>query len=175
MLYVHLSYVVRFLASPILWLRILFMSEFALPPDPSNITLDGMVVSHQWLADDAMLASTLAGPAQDKLDYFEQYCGNNSLTPSMPKIYAALYGPIPDPPPVLTLQHKLLTWVDTATYTGVTLSLTVCNIFKPHYAAKETAARKVANGALALEQYIGTIPPPIALRMFHAVVEPHLT
>ncbi|KAI0693700.1 hypothetical protein C8T65DRAFT_585580, partial [Cerioporus squamosus] len=124
---------------------------------------------------DAMLASTLAGPAQDKLDYFEQYCGDNSLTPSIPKTYAALYGPIPNPPPVLTLQRKPLTWVDTATYTGVTLSSTARNVFKAHYAAKEKAARKVANGALALEQYIGAIPPPIALRMFRALVEPHLT
>ncbi len=192
MLYSHLAYTVRFQgqtsddvfgaaagiligdpASPILWL--LFISDFDLPADPSDITLDGVPVSHQWLADDAMLASTITVAAQDKLDYFEQYCGDNSLTPSIPKTYAALYGPVPVPAPVLTLQRKPLAWVELATYTGVTVTSTARNIFKPHYVAKEKAARKVANGALALQQFIGPIPPPIALRMYRALVEPHLT
>ncbi|TFK81360.1 hypothetical protein K466DRAFT_578591 [Polyporus arcularius HHB13444] len=122
-----------------------------------------------------MLVSTQTRAAQAKLDYFEQYCGDNSLTPSVPKTYAALYGPVPDPPPVLTLQRKPLVWVESAVYTGVTVTSTARNIFKLHYVAKEKAARKVANGALALSQFIGPIPPSIALRMFHALVEPHLT
>ncbi|KAI0701911.1 hypothetical protein C8T65DRAFT_709474 [Cerioporus squamosus] len=159
MLYSHLSYVVRFQgrtsedafsaaagiligdpASPILWL--LFISDFELPPDPDDIALDGAVVSHQWLADDAMLASTATRAAQAKLDYFEVYCGDNSLTPSVPKTFAALFGPVPSPPPVLTLQRRPLAWVETAVYTGVTVTSSARNIFKLHYVAKEKSARK---------------------------------
>ncbi|TFK82999.1 hypothetical protein K466DRAFT_555777 [Polyporus arcularius HHB13444] len=192
MLYSHLSYVVRFdgqtsddtfqaaagiligdPASPILWL--LFISDFDLPSHPEDIALDGIVVSHQWLADDAMLASTAAHAAQAKLTYFEEYCGDNSLTPSVPKTFAALFGPVPVPTPVLTLQRRRIAWVESAVYSGVTVTSSARNIFKLHYAAKEKSARKVANGALALQQYIGPIPPLIALRMYRALVEPHLT
>ena len=129
----------------------------------------------QWLADDAMLVSTATRAAQAMLMQFETYCADNSLTISVPKTHAAIFGPIPWPPPVLFLQGRPLAFVHTATYTGITLTTTARDIFQEHYAQKERAARKVANGALALEQFVGPIPPVIGIQLFRSLVEPHLT
>ena len=64
---------------------------------------------------------------------------------------------------------------DNSTYTGVAVTTTARDIFQEHYARKGRAARKVANGALALEQFVGPPPPVIAIQLFSSLVEPHLT
>lgn len=55
------------------------------------------------------------------------------------------------------LQDQPLLFVHAATYTGVAITSTARNIDQEHYVRKERAARKVDNGALALEQFIGVL------------------
>ena len=109
MLYSHLSYLVRFQgelseeqfqaatgiligdpASPILW--ILYISDFVLETNSDeDLDLAGIVVNHQWLADDAMLVSTATPAMQAILMQFDTYCADNSLTISVPKTHAAIF------------------------------------------------------------------------------------
>ncbi|OSC98103.1 hypothetical protein PYCCODRAFT_1375939, partial [Trametes coccinea BRFM310] len=44
-----------------------------------------------------------------------------------------------------------------------------------HYDAKVRVARQVAGATIALDSYIGQVPPLIALQLYRARVEPHLT
>ncbi|THG93155.1 hypothetical protein EW026_g8005 [Hermanssonia centrifuga] len=77
MLYARMTYVVNFdgefagiliedPASPILWN--LYLADFRLPPDSSDIMLGGEAISHLEQADDIVLFSTTAEGLQQKLD-----------------------------------------------------------------------------------------------------------
>ncbi|KAI1783628.1 reverse transcriptase (RNA-dependent DNA polymerase)-domain-containing protein [Ganoderma leucocontextum] len=107
MLYSHLSY-----SSPILWL--LFISDFRLHPHPDNVELAsaGTRVSNLELADDMMLASQSPTGAQDKLNQSSEYTAETFVLTNVPKTLALMFGPLPDPFPVLSLRdERLESWV----------------------------------------------------------------
>ncbi|OSD07970.1 hypothetical protein PYCCODRAFT_1357714 [Trametes coccinea BRFM310] len=112
---------------------------------------------------------------QSKLNLFGDYCAVNCLTANVPKTLASVHGPLPDSLPLLRLADRFLTYVSVATYVGMTFSTTAADMFHAHYDAKVTTARRVAGAALALHSYVGSIPPLIALCLYRARVEPHLT
>ena len=64
-------------------------------------------------------------------------------------------------PMPLYLQGLPLSFVHTGASTGINVTSTASNIVQEYYAPKELAARKVANGALVLEQFAGPLPPVI--------------
>ncbi|KAI0363058.1 hypothetical protein BV20DRAFT_1069746 [Pilatotrama ljubarskyi] len=112
---------------------------------------------------------------QEKLDAFERYCAANSLLINIPKTLSSIHGPLPDPLPSLTLQGRLLMYTAQVKYVGTSLTSTERDIFVPHYAAKKDAAIKAANACMSLASYVGPLPPSIALTLYRARVEPHLT
>ncbi|KAI0628707.1 hypothetical protein C8Q77DRAFT_1067800 [Trametes polyzona] len=112
---------------------------------------------------------------QCKLDEAERYCSINSLLINATKSLASIHGPLPNLLPVLTLLRRPLTYVETSKYVGISLCSTARDIFMPHYEEKAAAARRAANASLSLESYIGPLPPSIALTLYRARVEPHLT
>ncbi|KAI1782231.1 hypothetical protein LXA43DRAFT_1148530, partial [Ganoderma leucocontextum] len=77
--------------------------------------------------------------------------------------------------PILVLRGGAVTLVDSTKYTGVHFSTTHADIFTPHYAHKELAARSAASAALSVESHIGAIPAAMARTLYYAHVEPHLT
>ncbi|KAI0349092.1 hypothetical protein OH77DRAFT_1383708, partial [Trametes cingulata] len=105
-------------ASPMLWN--LFLAGFELPPHPDDLFIHGVRVAHLELADDIAFICLSAPGMQQKLLHFESYCGSSFLHVNIPKTLGAVFGPLPDPLPVLVLYSQPLTWVPQATYVGTT-------------------------------------------------------
>ncbi|KAI0653084.1 hypothetical protein C8Q70DRAFT_1059635 [Cubamyces menziesii] len=191
MLYCHLRYVVRFEgettdlfqalmgiligdpASPMLWL--LFISDFELDPHPDDVFLAGRRVSHLEQADDMALLCFSAPGMQRKLEQFERYCSVTFVHINVPKSAASIHGPLPDELPTLTLCNAPLHFVPTATYVGMTFTSTERDIFRAHHERKALKARTAAGAVMSLESYTGHLPPQLALTLYRAQVDPHLT
>lgn len=178
MLYSHLGYIVRHNnehsdvfqaaagiltgdpASPILWL--LFISDFRLRPQPDDVVLHGTGVSNMELADDMTLASLSPSGAQDKLNQVTEYTANTFVLTNVPKTMALMFGPLPSPFPVLSLCQGLVSWVDSARYTGIYFSTTHADVFARHYTDRGRSARTAADAVVSMESYIGAIPATTA-------------
>ncbi|KAI0325398.1 hypothetical protein GY45DRAFT_1348903 [Cubamyces sp. BRFM 1775] len=191
MLYQHLRYIVRYdgemtelfqalmgiligdPASPMLWL--LFISDFDLDDHVDDVFLAGRRVSHLEQADDMALMSYSATGMQNKLDQFERYCAVTFVHINVPKSAASIHGPLPTHLPRLVLCGIPLQFAPTATYVGMTLSSTERDIFHVHHETKATKARQAAGAAMSIESYTGHLPPHIALTLYRAHVDPHLT
>ncbi len=163
MLYARMTYVVSFggeyagilirdPASPILWN--LYLADFRLPPDTSDITLGGEAISHLEQADDIVLFSTTAEGLQRKLGQLVHWCGINFMTMNTNKSMCMMFnGPLPRIPPTLFLNGKVLQVVSEYCYVGVTFRSTDRFIFGKHIQARAKKARTAANAVLSLEAY----------------------
>ncbi|KAI1792314.1 hypothetical protein LXA43DRAFT_887857 [Ganoderma leucocontextum] len=120
------------------------------------------------------LASLSPAGAQDKLNQFSEYTAEMFVLTNVPKTLALMFGPLPDPFPILYLRDECLSWVDSARYTGIHFSTSHADMFAAHYTRKEQTARAAANAALSVESHIGTIPATTARMLYLAHVEPHL-
>ncbi|KAI0641618.1 hypothetical protein C8Q79DRAFT_918990 [Trametes meyenii] len=112
---------------------------------------------------------------QSKLREFELYCGANFLLVNVTKTLASVYGPLPDPTPTLYLYSSPIQLVAEATYVGMTFKSTKRDIFAAHYQRKASSAKSIASACFMLESYMGPLPPTLALRLYRARVDPHLT
>ncbi|KAI0363317.1 hypothetical protein BV20DRAFT_958508, partial [Pilatotrama ljubarskyi] len=190
-LYAHLQYTVRFNgehssvfralmgiligdpASPTPW--ILYISDFHLHPHPDDVFLSGRRVSHLELADDMAMISLSHWGMQSKLGQFEDYCSTSFLLANTVKTLASVHGPLPPALPPLMLYGSALRYVETATLVGVTFTSSAPDIFREHSWQKVAAAERVASACYSLESYVGPLPPTVALQLYRAHVDAHLT
>ncbi|RDX40928.1 hypothetical protein OH76DRAFT_1302111, partial [Lentinus brumalis] len=159
-------------ASPILW--ILFLSDLVLDELPEDLTLAGRVVNHLEFADDSAIMTTSAQALIPKNLQFRQYCAGSFVEIGDPKSQAAVFGALPNEFPSLSVSDTPIAFVPTITLVGVTFSSTAHDVLKEHYVRKEKTARNMANSCLALEGFVGAVPPAILLSLYQARVDPHL-
>ncbi|KAI1784186.1 hypothetical protein LXA43DRAFT_902099, partial [Ganoderma leucocontextum] len=190
-LYGNLEYVVRFNgdttdsfralagiligdpASPVLW--ILLIADFRPHPHCDDVLIAGVRVAHMWLADDGMLVCLSAAGIQQKLNDFDRYRAGRFLSVSVPKTAASVFGDLPPTLPALVLNGGHIRYVETYVYTGTAFTSTSRDVFSEHYSHRATSAEKVGWASFSLESYTGTLPPEVALTLYRARVEPHLT
>ncbi|TFY76932.1 hypothetical protein EWM64_g7080, partial [Hericium alpestre] len=159
-------------ASPMFWL--LFMSDLHLPDDPADISLDGIYVSHLEHTDDIVLFSMCPAALQRKLDALAHWCGLNFLIINLCKSISMIFGRLPSPLPMLSIDGSVLHWTSQYTYIGVTFCSTTCNIFSPHYSLKAQKAKSLANVTFRLDGLIGSLPAWEGHLLYMACVDPHL-
>ncbi|THG92752.1 hypothetical protein EW026_g8259 [Hermanssonia centrifuga] len=160
-------------ASPILWN--LYLADFSLPVDASDITLGGEPISHLEQADDIVLFSTTIAGLQRKLNQLAHWCGINFMTINADKSKFMIFnGPLPRLPPTLFLNGKVLQLVSEYCYVGVTFRSTDRFIFGKHLQVRAKKARTAANAVLSLEAYTGHLPAWAARSLYMARVDPHL-
>ncbi|OSD00183.1 hypothetical protein PYCCODRAFT_1332083, partial [Trametes coccinea BRFM310] len=126
-------------------------------------------------ADDVLLLSYSLEGLQIKLDILTRWCARNGLRISVPKSYTLAFGELPVHLLPICLYDQPLRLVQTTPYVGISVTTSTKNIFSSHRKAQASKARRVANATLALESYIGPIPPDIAASLYMARVDPHLT
>ncbi|RDX44988.1 hypothetical protein OH76DRAFT_1305487, partial [Lentinus brumalis] len=159
-------------ASPILW--ILFLSDLNLDELPDDLTLAGRVVNHLEFADDSAIMTSSVQALVPKNLQFRRYCAGSFVEIGDPKSQAAVFGALPNEFPSLSVSETPIAFVPTITLVGVTFTSTAHNVLKDHYLRKETTARNMANSCLALEGFVGPVPPTILLSLYQARVDPHL-
>ncbi|KAI9070260.1 hypothetical protein FKP32DRAFT_6001 [Trametes sanguinea] len=98
-------------------------------------------------------------PRQRTLTDLVLWCTRNGLLIHIPKSVYIVFGPLPRVAPVLILHCQPLRFTETVTYVGSTLTSSAYDILRDHRVPKALKARQVANACLALESYIGPIPP----------------
>jgi hypothetical protein len=144
-------------ASPTLW--DLFFADFKLHPDPDDVLLCGVVMSHLEHADDMVVVSYSPQGLQRHLDTFARWCGNNMLEANAEKSWIMVFGPIPEEIPIFTLNRDRVRYKDRFCYVGITFQSTARNIFAAHYSAKASTARGTGYSVLGIEAYIGDFLP----------------
>ncbi|KAI1795321.1 hypothetical protein LXA43DRAFT_1072063 [Ganoderma leucocontextum] len=160
-------------ASPVLW--ILIISDFHPHPHKDDVFLGGIRISHLWLADDGILVCLSAAGVQSNLSDFDRFRSRRFLNVSVPKTAASIFGELPPALPPLELNGGRVNYVSTYVYTGTAFSTTTRDMFADHYARRAASAEKIAHASFSLQAYTGTLPPQVALTLYRARVEPHLT
>ncbi|KAJ3502171.1 hypothetical protein NLJ89_g9010 [Agrocybe chaxingu] len=160
--------------SPTLWN--IFLSTFSLDLDQADATLTGYVVSHLEHADDIVLLSRSSVGLQRHLDRLHQWCSRNFLILNPAKTWLMIFGPLPNPLPLLFINGILLRFTDSFKYIGVTFSSTSRDYFASHYRLKAAAAYKSARAIVNTELYIGRnrLPPRIARTLYFSLIDCHL-
>ncbi|PSR71854.1 hypothetical protein PHLCEN_2v12270 [Hermanssonia centrifuga] len=159
MLYSRMSYIIRFggevaesfqafagiligdPASPILW--ILYLTDFTISDQASDISLNGVHASHLEQADDIVLFSTSPEGLQSKLDQLVQWCRRNFMLIHAIKSKGMMFnGPLPIIAPRLLVNGLVIEWVKEYCYVGMLFCSTDRYIFARHIAQRTANARK---------------------------------
>lgn len=159
-------------ASPDFWL--LFFSDFDLPEDCDDISLDGTIISHLEQADDLLLISLSAAGLQRKMNLFYLWCQVNFMIINAMKSYACLFGAVPSTLPVFTFGDNVVDIVKILVYIGMTFQTDEVNIFTEQYNTKAAKARSTAHQVLQIESMIETLPPNEGKMLYMGIVDPHL-
>ncbi|KAF8178998.1 hypothetical protein K438DRAFT_1977489 [Mycena galopus ATCC 62051] len=140
-------------ASPGLW-NIFFADFF--PPDPDDVMLDGIAVSHVEQADDVALFSTTAAGVQRRTQWM-------------------LFGQLPCSLPIIYVGRTAIGLVDKYKYVGIWFTSTSRLIFSHHYTLKASKARSISYTTISADSFVGVLPPREGLMLYKARVDPHLT
>ncbi|KAJ6450210.1 hypothetical protein C8R47DRAFT_998968 [Mycena vitilis] len=132
-------------------------------------------MSHLEHADDMAIVSYSPAGLQRHLKTFGHWCGNNLLEANASKSWVMVFGPVPATLPRFTLNEHLVRYTDCFCYVGVTFQSTHRNIFKSHYIAKASKARKSGFAVLGIESFIGELPPKDSRLLYMGCVDSHLT
>ncbi|KAJ7022930.1 hypothetical protein C8F04DRAFT_898873, partial [Mycena alexandri] len=152
----------------------LFFADFNLHPDPDDILLAGVVMSHLEHADDMAVVSYTPEGLQRHLDTFAHWCGDNMLEANAGKSWVMVFGPIPREVPGFTLNGIAMGYKDKFCYVGMTFQSTTKNIFAAHYSDKASTARGTVYSVLGVESYVGDLPPKEGRLLYMACIDPHL-
>ncbi|KAJ7176475.1 hypothetical protein C8R46DRAFT_834544, partial [Mycena filopes] len=143
-------------------------------PDADDVLLLNIVMSHLEHADDMVIVSYSAEGLRRHLSTFANWCGNNLLEANASKSWIMVFGPIPKPLPIFTLNASVIHYTDCFCYVGLTFQSTSSNIFAAHYTNKATVARRTGFTVLGVESYIGSLPPKEGRLLYMACIDPHL-
>jgi hypothetical protein len=136
--------------SPTLWN--IFLSDFSLPPDPDDLVLDGIRISHLEHADDIIIISTSATGLQTHLCALHRWC---SLTVNAIKSWCMIFGELPEVMPVFTLAGEPVPCAVSHPYVGIVFRSGHCNIFTEIYTTKATKARSCGHAIFGMETVLG--------------------
>ncbi|KAJ7038895.1 hypothetical protein C8F04DRAFT_884841, partial [Mycena alexandri] len=152
----------------------LFFADFKLHPDPDDVLLLNVVMSHLEHADDMAIVSYSSEGLRRHLATFGRWCGNNLLEANASKSWIMVFGPMPRPLPVFTLNGRVIHYTDCFCYVGLTFQSTTKNIFASHYSHKATVARRTGFTVLGIESYVGNLPPKEGRLLYMACIDAHL-
>ncbi|KAJ7714024.1 hypothetical protein DFH07DRAFT_934684 [Mycena maculata] len=152
----------------------LFFADFKLHPDPDDVLLLNVAMSHLEHADDMAVVSYTADGLQRHLTTFVRWCGNNMLEANASKSWIMVFGPLPKSLPTFLLNDLTIGYTDCFCYVGVTFESTAKNIFASHYTAKASAVSRAGHSVLGIEAYIGDLPPKEGRLLYMACIDPHL-
>jgi hypothetical protein len=116
-------------ASPVLWN--VYFADLAkvFGPDPDDLLMAGIPISHLEQADDVVLFSTTAAGLQRKIDAFFGWCRVNFMVISISKTEWMLFGEMPVVLPVIRVGDTAISLVKEYKYVGVTLTSVERDIF----------------------------------------------
>ncbi|KAJ7137429.1 hypothetical protein C8R43DRAFT_893660 [Mycena crocata] len=160
-------------ASPSLWN--IFFADFQLREHPDDVRLNGRAISQAEQADDNIIFTTSFPTFQDKVGNFYYWCTRKRVYISAPKSKWMIYGPLPNPIPVLRLGDREVELVSEFKYVGTWLTSTTPNIFSLNYSIKAAKARNASNAAFAMKHRIGSLPIKEGLVLYMARVDCYLT
>lgn len=163
-------------ASPGFWNFL--MSDLCMMKRFGDIFLNGRHIVNMEIADDVAIISTSIVSIAEHGKDFVAWSGAKGQSVSVPKSKLMVFGRVPHPLPTIRLAGDAsppLEWVDSHVYGGITLQSTRGCIFAAHYLSRATYAARVANISLAVQSFIGPIPPRDAITLYSARVDPHLT
>lgn len=154
-----------------------YVSDFRPPSSPFHVSLDGRSISHLENAGDMILFTRHNAPAlQNLIDYtYNVWCIQNFLSLNVSKTVGMIFGPVPNPLPVLAIGQESLVFTDHFKYVGITFQSTHRNIFFQHYINKASAACLETYKIFAAESLISAFPMKEGLQLYMALVDPHLT
>ncbi|KAF5320338.1 hypothetical protein D9611_011279 [Ephemerocybe angulata] len=162
--------------SPILWA--LFMADLPdlIPADDADIVLDGVAMGSLEQADDILLLSTTPEGLQRKMDGIVRWCAVNFLEINCTKSVVMVLGRRGGvEAPEVRFGGRVAEVVAEQPYLGFVISSEEVTMLRGHYKTKVGKAQKVGRAVCALEQLTGVFPAERALRLYMALVDPHLT
>jgi hypothetical protein len=163
--------------SPVLW--ILYMADLMIRTSPRDVTLRGIPIAHLEQADDIILMATTAEDLQDKMNDLQRWCADNFMVLNAVKSFVVVFNQTPaaraaDQGRQFHFANAPVETTVESTYVGILYAATERNIFKNHYGKKADKAEKISRMVFALENVMGPIPPLEGIKLYTALVEPHL-
>ncbi|RXW12563.1 hypothetical protein EST38_g13290 [Candolleomyces aberdarensis] len=163
--------------SPILWA--LYMADLPrfIARDEGDVQLGNVEITSLEQADDVVLLATSPEALQRKLDGMLRWCQVNFMTINSTKSVVMVFGRRPRGH---TAQFSFghgqpqLAVVDTQLYLGFTISSKRPGLLREHYNDKREKALRVGRGVCGVEQLVGTLPPALSIKLYMALVDPHL-
>ncbi|KAF5339991.1 hypothetical protein D9611_012378 [Ephemerocybe angulata] len=144
--------------SPILWN--LYMADLLIGNDANDIILGDVPITNLEQADDLIILSTTPAGLQSKLDSLSRWCATNFLILNAIKSVIMIFGSKPRNLPDFKFGAASLTIVDDQTN---------------HYNDKALKVQRVGRVICGLEALVGSFQMKDAIKLYMALVDPHLT
>ncbi|KAL1751170.1 hypothetical protein FB107DRAFT_175986, partial [Schizophyllum commune] len=151
-----------------------YFGDLSLRDRPGDISLGGIRVKNVEQADDGNLFSHGVPHLQDRLTEFVEYAEGKDLHTNVAKTDAVAFNCRRGPIPPLHIYDKDLCWKAEAVSVGVLFCTAQGDILNMHHLRQASKAQSIAGATLALINYLGDLPPALALKLYKSRIDPIL-
>jgi hypothetical protein len=151
------------------------MADLKIQLDTDDLILDGWPITNLEQVDVIILMSTSAAGLQQKMDSLYQWCATNFLILNTIKSVVMIMGRKLQTLPQFKFGTDTLSLVEKQFYVGILFQARRNAVFRKHYNEKAAKAQRVGRMICGLESLIGTLHARDAIKLYMALVDPHLT